>query len=142
MPDLVPVRVRDCACPDLPHADDGDIVFLAPTLDVDGGSEAERDLVEAAGDERLLQRRWLRTFVTYGAKGWNLVDADGEAVPFDVDAILSDWRLARPVGDAASDLYVDSVTAPFVKALQARSPTGRTAGTTSRRRRPTSSSLD
>lgn len=141
MPELVPVRVRDCACPGLPHAGDGDIVYLAPTLDVDGGSEAERDMIEAAGDERRLQRAWLRTFITYGAKGWNLVAEDGEPVPFDVEVILSDWSLARPAGDAASDLYVDSVTAPFRTALQARSPTGRTARTTSRSRRP-SRSLD
>jgi len=142
MPQMVPVRVRDCACPGLPHADDGDIVYLAPVLDVDGGSEAERDLVESSGDERLLQRRWLRTFITFGAKGWNLLDAEGSPVPFDVSVILEDWTLARPVGDAGSDLYVDSVTAPFQKALQARSPTGQTARTTSRTRRPTRPSSD
>ena len=137
MPDLVPVRVRDCACPDLPHADDGDIVYLAPHLDIDGGVEAERDLVESVGDERELTKRWLRTFIRYGATDWNLTDAEGEAVPFDVDAILSDWSLARPLGDVASDMYAESIAAPFVKAQQVRSPTGPTAATTSRTRRQT-----
>lgn len=136
MPELVPVRVRDCACPDAPHAD-GDIVYLAPTLDIDGGTEAESDVVEAAGDERKLKRLLLRTFVTYGARGWNLTDAEGQPVPFDVEMILADWSVARIVADAAADLYTDSVLAPFVTALQARSPTGPTAPTTSRRRRPT-----
>lgn len=137
MPDLVPVRVRDCACPDSPHADTGDLVYLAPTLDLDGGVEAERDLIEARGDERTLTRRWLRTFITYGAKGWNLVDAEGEPVPFDVDVILGDWTLARPLGVEAEARYGESVTSPFEKALAARSPTGPTAATTSPPRRRT-----
>ena len=96
----IPVRVRDCACPDTPHADTGDLVYLAPHLDIDGGVEAERDLVESQGNERELTKRWLRTFIRYGAIGWNLTDAEGEAVPFEVDAILSDWSLARPLGDS------------------------------------------
>jgi hypothetical protein len=131
MPELVPVRVRDCACPDAPHVAEGDVVYLAPHLDIDGGIEAERDLVESAGNERTLTRRWLRTFITYGAKGWNVVDEAGEPVPFDVSDILSDWALARPLGDVASNLYTESITAPFVKAQAARSPTGPTADTTS-----------
>lgn len=135
MPEQIPVRVRDCACPDTPHAD-GDFVYLAPHLDIDGGVEAERDLVESGGDERTLTKRWLRTFIAHGAKSWNLTDAEGEPVPFDVDVILSDWTLARPLGDIASDLYTESITAPFVRAQEARSPTGRTAATTSRTRRP------
>jgi hypothetical protein len=136
MPELVPVRVRDCACPDSPHAD-GDIVYLAPVLDIDGGTEAESDVVDAAGDARKMKRLLLRTFVTYGAKGWNLVDAEGAPVPFDVEPILADWSVARIVADKAADLYTDMVVAPFEMALQARSPTGPTAPTTSRRRQPT-----
>jgi hypothetical protein len=106
-------------------------------LDIDGGSEAESDVIEASGDERKLKRSLLRTFVTYGAKGWNIVDDAGEPVPFDVGVILENWAVARLVADAAADLYTDSVVAPFVTALQARSPTGPTAPTTSRRRRQT-----
>ena len=40
--ELVQVRVRDCACPDKPHPD-GDIVYLAPTLSLAGGLEAQRE---------------------------------------------------------------------------------------------------
>lgn len=138
----IPVRVRDCACPGTPHADTGDLVYLAPHLDIDGGVEAERDLVESQGNERELTKRWLRTFIRYGAIGWNLTDAEGEAVPFEVDVILSDWALARPLGDVASDLYTESITAPFVAAQRKRSPTGPTAATTSRPRRPTRTSSE
>lgn len=133
----VPVRVRDCACPHTPHADTGDLVYLTPHLDIDGGVEAERDLIESKGDERVLTRRWLRTFIRHGAKGWNLTDEEGEPVPFDVDVIEADWALARPIGNAASDLYTESVLSPFQTAQQVRSPTGPTPPTTSRRRSQT-----
>lgn len=135
----VPVRVRDCACPHTPHAEEGDIVYLAAHLDIDGGVEAERDLIESKGDERALTRRWLHTFIRHGAKGWNLTDEEGEPVPFDVDAIEADWALARPIGNAASDLYTESVISPFQTAQQVRSPTGPMPPTTSRRRSPTRS---
>lgn len=140
MPD-VPVRVRDCACPGTPH-DEGDFVYLSPTLSLDGGVLAEQQLFEAAGDSTKLARLWLRTFVEHGPTGWNLVDEDGDAVPFDVSVLLADWRLARPVADAAADLYAESVTAPFPQAQNERSPTGRTKRTTSRTRQPTPTSSD
>jgi hypothetical protein len=130
MTEPIPVRVRDCACPGDPHPD-GDVVYLRPHLNIDGGEAAEADLIESMADERELKRRWLRTFVKHGAVSWNLTDAEGEPVPFDVDAILDDWTLARPVADKAADLYTQSVIAPFVTKPGARSPTGQTAPTTS-----------
>lgn len=137
MPDLIPVRVRDCACPDTPHADEGDLVYLLPRLPLDGGITAEQQLREFNGDASAMLRAWTDTFVRFGAKGWNLLDADGDPVPFDVDVIIADWAVARPVADKASDLYSESVMAPFRKPPQTRSPTGRTGPTTSRRRRQT-----
>ena len=136
MPELVPVRVRDCACPDTPHAD-GDLIYLLPTLPMEGGIAAEQDLFAADGEASDLSRRWLRTFVTHGAVGWNLTDAEGGPVPFDVAAITGDWALARPVANRASELYADTVMAPFLPAPDARSPSGRTAPTTSHRQRRT-----
>ena len=145
------VRVRDCACPGEPHGEEGDIVFLAPTLGFDGGFQAETQLLEVAdeiptppgakdaevnrvGLERLRRVRplWLKTFVRYGATGWNLLDDDGAPVPFDVEAILADYALARPVADAAADLYQPTVLAPFLDRQRKRSPTGPTPATTSR----------
>jgi hypothetical protein len=39
MPDLIPVRFRDCSCPGTPHPD-GDVAELRPYLDFAGGAEA------------------------------------------------------------------------------------------------------
>lgn len=129
---LVPARVRDCACPGTPHADDGDVVYLSPTISLDGGIAAEQDLVKAAGDSDLLIRSWVKTFLRYEAKGWNLVDEAGEPVPFDLDALLADYALARPAADKAVDLYGDTVLNPLLERQQrGRSRTGPTTGTTS-----------
>lgn len=125
---LIPVRVKDC-----PHHPDGHSVFLAPTLGLDGGIRAEQAIFASKGDLDELQRLWLPVFVRYGAKDWDLC-RDGEQIPFDLDAILDDFALARPVADAAADLYRDTVLAPFRARQQTRSPTTSTAGTTSRRR--------
>jgi hypothetical protein len=132
---LVPVRMRDCACPHTPHADDGDLVYLAPMLDLDGGIRAEQELVASIGDGPKLTRRWTHTFLEHGARGWNLLDEAGEPVPFDLSAITSDYRLARPVANKASELYADTVMAPFLAAQKVRSPTGPTPDTTSARPR-------
>jgi hypothetical protein len=132
MTDSLAVKVKDC-----PEHEEGHSVFLAPTLPLDGGITAEQDMFAALGDERLLTRLWLKTFVTYGATGWDLHDEEGAPLPFDVEVILADWTLARPVADKASGLYADSVMNPFLNKPAGRSPTGRTRGTTSRRQQPT-----
>jgi hypothetical protein len=128
---LTSVRVADCSCPDTPH--DGHHVFLAPTLDLDGGIRAEQAIFASKGDLDELMRLWLPIFVRYGAKDWDLCDEAGEPRPFDVEAILSDFAIARPVADKAADLYRDTVLAPFRTARQPRSPTTPTTPTTSRR---------
>jgi hypothetical protein len=141
MPDLIEVRVRDCACPGTPHPDEGDLVYLLPMLGLDGGILAEQQMLTALpeGANAGLARRWLHTFVEYGAVGWNLIDEDGP-VPFDVATLLADWRLARPVADRASDLYADAVMAPFQQASPKSSRTGQTRRGTSRTREPISES--
>lgn len=153
----VPVRVRDCTCPDTPH-DDGDIVYLPSTLTLDSGLEAEGYLLTAAdvhpappglteraeaGDSRAelelervaaarllwLRPRWFPLFVRQ-ATGWNLLDAEGERVPFDVEVILADYAMARAVADAAADLYQPAILAPFMTPPPRRSDSGRTDGGT------------
>ena len=119
------VRIRDCACPGTPHAEEGDAVFLSPTLPAEGGIAAEQDMTDSGGDANALTRRWLLTFVRYGAKDWNLTE------PFDVDVLLADWALARPVAIRAGELYQASVMAPFLPTPAKRSRTGRTPVTTS-----------
>ena len=138
--ELVRVKVRDC--PDGTHNGEGDWVALAPKLSLEGGLAAEQDLREVAGIKDdgargdAIQRRWVVTFVRYGAKEWNFHE-DGEDIPFSTDALLEDYSLARPVADKAADLYSDAVLRPFLNRLQERSPTGRTGATTSKARRRT-----
>jgi hypothetical protein len=131
------VRVRDCACPGTPH-EEGDFVLLAPTLSAEGGIAAEQDMSETR-DTDALTRKWLLTFLRYGAIGWNFTDEDGD-IPFDIDVLMADWALARPVAIRAGELYQASVISPFLPAPAKRSPTGRTRATTSRRPSPTSGS--
>ena len=128
---LVSVHVRDCDIHEEGHS-----VSLLPTISLEGGIAAEQDLYAAQGNEAEITKRWLMTFVRYGAVDWDLCD-NGEPMPFDLEALLADYSLARPVADKASELYAAAVLAPFQTKPEARSPTGRTRATTSRRRRRT-----
>lgn len=121
------VRVRDCACPETPHAEEGDGVFLRSTLSANGGIMAEQMLADGVKDQDDLVRRLLPPLVRSEATGANFMD------PFDIEAILDDWRLARPVVLMAGELYLDAVVAPLVQTPSKASRTGRTTGTTSRR---------
>ena len=135
MPEPVAVRVRDCACPGTPHTDEGDLVYLRPTLSLAGGITAQQDLVASDGEPNELVRRWLITYVRYGAIGWNWLDDSGQPIPFDVDAILDDFTLATPVADKADELYSEAVLRPLGLSRPKTSRTGPTAASTSRTRR-------
>lgn len=146
---LVEVRVRDCACPDTPH-DDGDLVYLRPKVGLEGGIALEgdysaaREQALAKGKEgaavrmtELLTRRWIVTCVRYGAVAWNLTGDEGQPLPFDVEYIIDDFALARPVAERASELYTEAALNPLAQRLSALSRPGRTASSTSRRSRST-----
>lgn len=133
MTDPIPVRV--CECPDGTHPE-GDLVYLAPALSLEGGLQARYEHATSADGEELF-RRWLRTFVRFGAVGWNFHDEQGEPVPFDVDVLLADSTLGLPVADAASDLYLDGVIGPLAKGSPKTSPGGPNGNSTSTRRTPT-----
>lgn len=130
MSEPVEVRVRDCACPNTPHPD-GDVVFLAPKLSLAGGLAASADISTALGNGTMLAELWLVTFVKHGAIGWNLLDEDGDPVPFDVRVLLDDYDLAMPVAEKADELYGDTVARPFLTRLKAISRRGPTAPSTS-----------
>ena len=155
----IPVRVRDCACPATPHTEpdpvtglDGDVVFLLPALSLEGGAAAELDLMESQGmadrerATRWLLARWTSTYVRYGAVAWNWtrLDENGrpEPLPFDVEALLSDYRVSKEVANKANELYSEAVLGPLLEAApaaqpnraQRRSRTGRTGSSTSPRR--------
>jgi len=132
------VRVRDCACPDAPHTD-GDVVYLNATLSANGGITAEQEIAKGTADNADLTRRLLLVFARTEAVGWNLTDDKGKAVPFDVDALLADWKLSREVISRAGEMYISDAIAPFLTKPVERSPTGRTPATTSRTPKPTRS---
>lgn len=154
MADLIAVPVRDCACPGTPHAE-GDIVYVLPTLPLEGGLAAEHDratalseAIAAGGPQpkggfteaqkdamsvqmaETLRRRWLVTYVRYGAKDWNLVDESGP-VPFTPDALLADYGLARLVAEKCDELYGETVALPLLRRRSPTSPAGQTARKTS-----------
>lgn len=154
----IEVRVRDCTCPGEPHPE-GDVVYMRPTLPLAGGLEAEHDYSQAlaaviaeAGPKPIggwseevreqmsrdvserLRRRWLATYVRYGAIGWNFLDDDGDPVPFDVDAILDDYGLAQPVAEKGDELYGETVTRPLVARQATLSQRGRNSDSTSPRK--------
>lgn len=128
MPELVPVRVRDCACPDTPHAEEGDIVWLAPKVSLDLGIAAQQAIVASNGDSQALTRAWLSLFVRLGTRGANFLD------PFDPEVLLADFELASPVAEAANELYADVLLRPLGVSLSTSSDGGRTRGSTSRTR--------
>lgn len=136
MDDLVPVRARDCTCPNTPHAE-GDFVSILPRPSLDLGLEAQYDLSQVMDDKGVvdgtrLKARWLKTYIRMGAVAWNLTDADGAPVPFDVNVILADYEFAYPIADRCDDLYSEAILRPLMARLNAISPNGRTAASTSR----------
>lgn len=142
------MRVRDCACPGTPHPD-GDEVYLRPHLDLAGGLAAEGALLESvrryplsdnapkAVEAKVVAERtaylrpaWFEIFLRHGAIGWNLLDSDGHAVPFDVDDLIGDYSLARLAAEQANEQYSGSVLAPFQTPPARHSQNGQTAGGT------------
>lgn len=133
MSEPVAVRVRACACPDTPHGEEGDLVYLLPKPSLACGLEAQGNIGQAMGSGTVLARLWRVTFVRHGAIGWNLTDARGKAVPFDVEALLADFTIASVVAEQADELYGKAITSPLLDRLQAISRIGPIDGSTSPR---------
>ena len=74
-------------------------------------------------------------YVADGVKEWTFVDEIGEPIEVNEQTIreilLSNYTLARPVGDKADSLYTSSVLDPLLARLQKSSRTMRTASSTS-----------
>jgi hypothetical protein len=138
------VPCRECRCPGTPGAfHPTDLVYLAPqpslTIAMEMQFILEDAQEEAKGDQKLFERatvrRLLPLYVTLGVVGWNLVDAEGNALPLDTAAILADLSLSRPASDAASGLYTQKVIAPLGPTPSATLPAGRTVNSNSPARR-------
>ena len=129
----VAVAIGQCDCPGSPHPD-GDVVYLRPRLDYAGGSEAIAVMQAASGSVEELARALVPVYIRHGATGWNLLDADGFDVPFDVEVLLSDWNVAYEVGEAADTLYSEAVLRPLLQRASSSSPPTPINGSTSRKR--------
>lgn len=156
---LVAVRVGDCSCPESPHAD-GDFVYLAPHLTLAGGLLAESSMLRVWSKMKLivkngkeqaeeterslaLEAGLREVYVVDGVRDWNFVDEDGEKIEVDEDSIrsrlLSNFTIARPVGDKADELYSASVLDPLLARMLKSSRTGRRPASTSTSRTSKSS---
>lgn len=132
---LVPVRVRDCACPDGPHEDPaegpGDFVYMAPTASLAMGIAC--GAAAGLGDPTAQTIGFMEAFVRHGARDANFMD------PFDAEALIADNELGSPVAAKGQELYLEAVLRPLGLSLSNReqrrsSQRGRTAGSTSRTR--------
>ncbi len=137
--DRVPVTVPigPCGCPGTPHEQDE--VYLRPTISLDGGMAAQAAIMRHGADAEALAKAWTPLFLRDGVTGWNLVDADGNPEPLDLDGLLTDFDAVRPVADKAAELYADSVLRPLLAASKQTSPDGRGARSTSAPRTSTRS---
>jgi hypothetical protein len=139
MPDLIPVRFRDCTCPGTPHPD-GDIAYLRPYLDYLGGAEALASVTNIAEDGTTTfadTSEWPArigpVFIRRGVVEWNVEDEDGP-VPVTREALeVLRWEDAYELADRADDLYGGQVLAPLLRRMSASSRTGPTNGSTPRR---------
>lgn len=134
MPDTIPVRFRDCACPGTPHPD-GDIAELRPYLDYAGGAEALAALREVADEPNRLGEVLGPIFIRRGVVAWNLVNEDDDPVPLHPALEELRWEDAYELADKADDIYGGQVLAPLQKRMAASTKNGQTGGSTSRPRR-------
>ena|SRR3990167_5800161 len=153
---LVPVSVT-CPCPGTPHAD-GDTVFLAPHISLRGGMLAEALMVRvwtnldprtsdfSSVASLTIEAQLREVYLLDGVKEWTFVSDDGP-IPVSEwsirDVLLSDFTLARPIGDKADELYSRSVLDPLrarlsksLRSLRPPASTSTSASSPSSAKRP------
>ena len=153
---LVPVSVA-CPCPGTPHAD-GDTVFLAPHISLAGGMLAEALMVRVwtSLDPRTndgstmasltFEAELREVYLLDGVKEWTFVNDDGPILVNEWairDELLTNFTLARPVGDKADSLYSRSVLDPLrarlsksLRSLRLPALTSTSANSSSSAKRP------
>lgn len=137
---LHPVSVA-CPCPGTPHAD-GDTVYLLPKMGLQGGITAEHQILSFGGDQSALVGALTETFVRFGVVAWTFVDADGKPVPCTdekrQELLLTDYALARDIGDKADELYSAAVIDPLALRLSTGSRQPSKGGSTPLKKRSAS----
>jgi hypothetical protein len=132
---LIPVVV-----PCLHGHHDSHTVRIAPMVSLPGAIEAERMMFDIASGnghagkltDRELTYAWAPVFVRDGVRDYDLCDEQGDALDFDPDVVVGDYRLARLVAEACNEAgYGAAILAPFLETQAKRSPTTPTTATTS-----------
>lgn len=134
----------ECICP--PRADGsprhpaGDTVTLRERLDFRAALTARNTMILTktedpdAGTAEILAAL-TETYLLVGVESWSLVDAKGKAVEVTKanirECLLSHPNVAMTVGNAADELYSESVILPLVALAQTFSPPTPTIGSTS-----------
>jgi hypothetical protein len=136
----VPVRIGDCLCANAPHDgleghDDGDLVFLAPQLSLDGGLAAQGALVAYSDDPLRVERELGRAYLSTQIVGWNFLDDDGKPIPLNwenIEKALSWGTGGRLVAEKADELYSATMLTPLLDRLSKLSSNGQMVRSTSR----------
>ena len=132
-PFLIPVPVGACRCPGSPH-EDGDTVFLYPTIGLHGGVKAQQAILNRS-DPAALTADLTVIYVQEGIAAWTFTDDKEKAVPVTPENIeslvLRDFTYATPIADKADQLYTEAVLSPLRVAASKSSPRGPTNGSTS-----------
>lgn len=149
MEELIPVRMRDCACPGAPHAE-GDFAYLKPRADIAVGLAVHQvvynsvDSTQQNGSSLTpdqafgqMQIKLGMAYTVHGIARWDLLDEHGK--PLDIaSAILNGkvgWTEVMPVADKAATLYSEEVLVPLAASLRTSSPRGQTRRSTSAKTR-------
>jgi hypothetical protein len=139
--DPIEVNIGACLCAGTPHPD-GDLVFLAPHLSLDGGLAATQTIVAHRDQPDELVVLLSHVFLRYGILDWNFTDDDGEPIPVTPTTIAAALPFSRGgllVANRLFDLYMNEVEEDPLPERPARSSKrGRTAASTSANR-PSSS---
>jgi hypothetical protein len=139
-----PVRTK-CFCPGTPHEEDVYHLVDAEHLPIDAGVAAATAL-STVGDGNA-GAVLIGALLRHGAiRRWNLVDADGDAVPINPGTVgdrLTWVKGGIELANASLERYVLAAGAPFGSSTSPRrngksSSTGQTARSTSRRTRSSS----
>jgi hypothetical protein len=143
--DPVEVRLEACYCPGSPH--EADLVYLAPSLSMQGGMASKAAIAAGLDDSLTPNERAIRVqellaevFMRHGVVAWNLTDERGEALPLtfaNIAAALPYGKGGRLVADRADGLYAEDILSPLVATFGSSSQRGRTNGSTSATRTST-----
>jgi len=130
---MTPVKFRDCACPNTPHPK-GDTVTFHEKLPFHANVAAVSAIFNGDGQANA-NKAW-EVYLHEGPAAWNLVDAEGEPVPLNREALDAlDFADQWEIADKADDIYQGTVLAPLVRRMRMSSETGPTTESLRRRTR-------